>query len=142
VRAHAPEADVIMMAAAVADYRPASVADTKLKKDQLGDTLTMTLVKNPDILAGIAAGRRVGQQIIGFAAEMEPDSTALLTLGRNKIARKGADYLVINRVGWNDVFGKADNSVVMIDGAGDIVMEASGSKLSVANRILDATVRP
>lgn len=142
VRAHAPEADVIIMAAAVADYRPDSVADTKLKKDQLGDTLTMTLVKNPDILAGIAAGRRVGQQIIGFAAEMEPDSTALLTLGRNKIARKGADYLVINRVGWNDVFGKTDNSVVMIDRAGDIVMEASGSKLSVANRILDATVRP
>ncbi len=142
VRAHAPEADVIIMAAAVADYRPASVADTKLKKDQLGDTLTMTLVKNPDILAGIAAGKRVGQQIIGFAAEMEPDSTALLTLGRDKIARKGADYLVINRVGWNDVFGKADNSVVMIDRAGDIVMEASGSKLSVANRILDATVRP
>jgi len=142
VRAHAPEADVIIMAAAVADYRPASVADTKLKKDQLGDTLTMTLVKNPDILAGIAAGKRVGQQIIGFAAEMEPDSSALLTLGRDKIARKGADYLVINRVGWNDVFGKADNSVVMIDRAGDIVMEASGSKLSVANRILDATVRP
>lgn len=142
VRAHAPEADVIIMAAAVADYRPASVADTKLKKDQLGDTLTMTLVKNPDILAGIAAGKRVGQQVIGFAAEMEPDPTALLTLGRDKIARKGADYLVINRVGWNEVFGKIDNSVVMIDRAGDIVMEASGSKLSVANRILDVTVHP
>jgi phosphopantothenoylcysteine decarboxylase/phosphopantothenate--cysteine ligase len=133
----APEADVVIMAAAVADYRPESVAQNKIKKDTQGDTLQLTLVKNPDILAGLGAARVPGQVIIGFAAETEQQREALLELGRAKIARKGADYLVLNRVGWTEGFATDGNAVVVLNRAGDIVSEASGSKASVAERILD-----
>jgi len=65
----AETADIVIMAAAVADYRPETVADAKIKKDVQGDVLDLRLVKNPDILAGLAANRRAGQVIVGFAAE-------------------------------------------------------------------------
>ena len=135
--AAAPNADVVIMAAAVADYRPESVAEAKIKKDQQGDTLQLTLVRNPDILAGLSSNKRADQVVIGFAAETEPDDAKLLELGRAKIARKGCDYLVINRVGWTEGFAADGNSVVMLDRHGDIVMEASGSKSSVADHLLD-----
>ena len=133
----AANADVIIMAAAVADFRPEIVAQSKIKKEQQGDTLDLRLVKNPDILRGLAEARRPGQVIIGFAAETEPDDGALLALGRAKIARKGCDYLVINRVGWSEGFATERNTIVVIDKAGDTVVEADGTKLSVADRILD-----
>jgi phosphopantothenoylcysteine decarboxylase/phosphopantothenate--cysteine ligase len=133
----APDADVIIMAAAVADYRPETVSEGKIKKDLTGDTLQLTLVKNPDLLAGLGASRPQGQVIIGFAAETEADGDRLLDLGRAKIARKLCDYLVINRVGWTEGFGTDVNSVIIIDSTGDRVAEASGSKESVADRILD-----
>ncbi len=137
VAAHAEHADTVIMAAAVADYRPETVAESKIKKDQQGDRLTLTLVKNPDILASLASERRAGQVIVGFAAETAPGSEELLALGRAKIARKGCDYLVLNRVGWTEGFAQEQNSVVILDRAGDIVIEASGTKSSVADRILD-----
>lgn len=133
----AARADVVIMAAAVADYRPETVAQSKIKKEKQGDVLDLRLVKNPDILQGLAANRLPGQVIIGFAAETEPDDDALLALGRAKIARKGCDYLVINRVGWSEGFATESNTVVVIDRAGATVVEASGAKLSVAHRILD-----
>ncbi|MCU1414165.1 MAG: coaBC [Microbacteriaceae bacterium] len=133
----AEDADLVIMAAAVADYRPESVAPGKIKKEQQGDSLTLTLVKNPDILAGLAETRRAGQVIVGFAAETETDPDALLALGRAKVTRKGSDYLVLNTVGWTEVFGRPDTRVVMVDRAGAIVIEAAGSKASVADQILD-----
>jgi phosphopantothenoylcysteine decarboxylase/phosphopantothenate--cysteine ligase len=133
----AADADIVIMAAAVADYRPESVAPAKIKKEQQGERLIIELVKNPDILAGLAHSQRSGQIVVGFAAETESDPEQLLALGRAKIARKGCDFLVLNTVGWNEVFAADDNSVVMLDRAGDIVMEATGSKASVAGRILD-----
>ena len=136
----AREADVVIMAAAVADYRPEAVAESKIAKEIAGDRLTLELVKNPDILAGLAETRRPGQLIVGFAAETERDSNALLALGRAKISRKGSDLLVLNRVGWTEGFGTDENTVVVVDRLGDIVMEASGSKRSVADRILDVVV--
>jgi phosphopantothenoylcysteine decarboxylase/phosphopantothenate--cysteine ligase len=136
----AREVDVVIMAAAVADYRPVFVADSKIRKEIAGDRLTLELVKNPDILAGLAEMRLPGQLIVGFAAETEPDADALLALGRAKIARKGSDLLVLNRVGWTEGFGTDGNTVIVVDGLGDIVMEASGSKQTVADRILDAVV--
>ncbi|PPG60113.1 MULTISPECIES: bifunctional phosphopantothenoylcysteine decarboxylase/phosphopantothenate--cysteine ligase CoaBC [unclassified Rathayibacter] len=139
--AAAPGADVVIMAAAVADYRPASVADAKIKKEQQGDRLVLELVKNPDVLAEISASRREGQIVVGFAAETEPDRDAMLALGRAKIARKGCDLLVLNRVGWAEGFQSDSNAVVVLDRAGDIVGEASGSKAEVADRVLDAVVR-
>ena len=134
----AAHVDVVIMAAAVADYRPAVIAESKIKKELVGDRLTLELVKNPDILAELAEARRPDQVIVGFAAETEQDADALLALGRTKISRKRCDLLVLNSVGWTEVFGSDDNSVVVLDRLGDIVMEASGSKQSVADSTLDA----
>ena len=136
-RAAAGSADVVVMAAAVADYRPDEVVDGKIKKEDRGDELTLRLVKTPDILAGLTAERRDGQLIVGFAAETEPDRDKLLDLGRAKAARKGVDYLVVNRVGWAEGFGTERNEVVILSGAGDIISEAEGSKAVVADRLLD-----
>ncbi|WP_104082603.1 bifunctional phosphopantothenoylcysteine decarboxylase/phosphopantothenate--cysteine ligase CoaBC [Cryobacterium sp. Y11] len=137
----ASAADVIIMAAAVADYRPTAVQHGKIKKEEAGDTLTLELVKNPDILAGLSATSRPGQVIIGFAAETEADADRLLNLGREKISRKGCDFLVVNRVGYVDGetvgFGTERNTVTVLDRHGVIVNEAAGSKMSVANCILD-----
>ena len=137
----ADSAEVVIMAAAVADYRPKTVQLGKIKKADAGDTLTLELVKNPDILAGLAASRKPGQLIIGFAAETEADADRLLALGRDKISRKGCDYLVVNRVGHTsgatEGFGTERNTVTVLDRHGAIVNEASGSKMSVANCILD-----
>ena len=137
----ADSAEVVIMAAAVADYRPKTVQLGKIKKADAGDTLTLELVKNPDILAGLAASRKPGQLIIGFAAETETDADRLLALGRDKISRKGCDYLVVNRVGHTsgatEGFGTERNTVTVLDRHGVIVNEASGSKMSVANCILD-----
>ena len=138
----AQTADVIIMAAAVADYRPEKIAESKIKKDEHGDRLTLELVRNPDILASLGENRRPGQVIVGFAAETEADRDRLLELGRAKVARKGSDFLVVNRVGWNEGFATEGNTVIVLDRRGDIVIEASGSKASVAGRILDVLVRP
>ena len=138
----AANADVVIMAAAVADYRPESIADVKLKKEALGGEVTLRLVENPDILRSLAAGelspeRPEGQIVVGFAAETESDPDRLLEIAAAKAQRKGADFLVVNRVGWNEGFTTAHNDVVILDGAGSIVGEAAGDKVSVAHRILD-----
>jgi phosphopantothenoylcysteine decarboxylase/phosphopantothenate--cysteine ligase len=134
----AVDADVVIMAAAVADYRPVSVADAKLKKDDLGDSMTVELVRNPDVLASLAANRPGPDQVVvGFAAETESDAQRLLALGREKIARKGADFLVLNEVGFARGFGPGDTAVTVIDRFGAVVSEASGTKASVAAAILD-----
>lgn len=136
----ARSADIVVMTAAVADYRPSVARDTKIKKSEAGDTLSIELVANPDILAGLSATRRDGQVVVGFAAETELDPSTLIELGRSKLAAKGSDFLVLNQVGWDKGFATESNEVVVLRKGGDIVMEASGSKLSVADRILDVVV--
>ena len=140
VKSAALDADVVIMAAAVADYRPETVADEKIKKEKQGDTLQLTLVKNPDILHGLAHNRPAGQLVIGFAAETEQDREKLLSIGAAKAARKGVDYLVVNRVGWTEGFATEGNAVIVLSGAGDIVSESAGSKAVVADAILDLLV--
>lgn len=135
--AAARDADVVIMAAAVSDYRPETVAESKIKKESQGDILQLTLVKNPDIVRGLVESRPAGQIVIGFAAETEPDSDRLLDIGRAKAARKGVDFLVVNRVGWTEGFATESNAVVIMTGAGVIVSESSGSKAAVADSILD-----
>jgi len=137
VNARLSESDVVVMAAAIADYRPLTISESKIKKGAVGGTLELSLVRNPDILTGISAIARSDQVIIGFAAETEADETALVALGREKLERKGCDYLVLNRVGWNEGFGTDTNRIVVLDRAGAIVVEASGSKLAIADHILD-----
>jgi len=138
---NAATADIVIMAAAVADYRPALVQPDKIKKDVAGDALTLELVRNPDVLAALARERQPGQTVVGFAAETEPDGALRRELGRTKIQRKGCDLLVLNRVGWEQGFATERNDVEVLDVAGDIVMEASGTKLSVAHRILDSILQ-
>ncbi|MEX1079169.1 MAG: bifunctional phosphopantothenoylcysteine decarboxylase/phosphopantothenate--cysteine ligase CoaBC [Homoserinimonas sp.] len=133
----AADSDVVIMAAAVSDYRPEAIAEGKIKKETAGERMSISLVKNPDILAGLSAARTPGQTIIGFAAETESDPARLLELGREKIARKGCDYLVLNTVGWSQGFATEGNSITIVDAAGVIVSEATGSKSSVADRVLD-----
>ena len=133
-------ADVVVMAAAVADYRPASVSPGKIKKDQSDAGLTLELVRNPDILAELGHAPHDGTVLIGFAAETEADDERLLALGRAKLAAKGADLLVVNRVGWNKGFAADENSIVVIAAGGAVVTRAHGSKLSVAHAILDVVV--
>ncbi|RWZ59328.1 bifunctional phosphopantothenoylcysteine decarboxylase/phosphopantothenate--cysteine ligase CoaBC [Labedella populi] len=140
MRAEAATADVVVMAAAVADYRPATVSESKIKKDDSGDALSLTLERTPDILAGLAAERPRGQVVVGFAAETAPDREALLELGRTKMARKGADLLALNVVGWRTGFGADDNAVIVIDRAGVPVAEVDGSKDAVAHALLDAVL--
>lgn len=137
VTAASRSADIVVMTAAVADFRPVRARDAKIKKSEVGETLTLELVANPDILAGLAQGKRDGQVLVGFAAETEPDPSALIALGRGKLAAKGCDFLVLNQVGWTQGFATESNEVVVLRKGGDIVMEASGTKLSVADRILD-----
>ncbi|PYY50393.1 phosphopantothenate--cysteine ligase family flavoprotein [Curtobacterium sp. MCBD17_023] len=137
VHAAAPAADVVVMTAAVADYRPAEVLESKLKKEQQGDRMTLELVKNPDVLAELVAARRVGQVIVGFAAETEPDREARIELGRAKIARKPADLLVVNHVGWSHGFEREENAIEVLVPGGEVVRETSGSKADVATAVLD-----
>ncbi|WP_123942345.1 MULTISPECIES: bifunctional phosphopantothenoylcysteine decarboxylase/phosphopantothenate--cysteine ligase CoaBC [unclassified Frondihabitans] len=140
VESIAEVSDLIVMAAAVADYRPATVSESKIKKDDHGDDLTLQLVRNPDVLAGLAANRRPGQLIVGFAAETAPDRESLLELGRTKAARKKADLLVVNAVGWAAGFGTDDNAILMLTPDGSIKAEASGSKREVADALIDQVV--
>ena len=133
----AHSSDVVIMAAAVADYRPEDVSETKIKKDSQGERLSLELVRNPDILSGLVEQRHAGQILIGFAAETERDPGKLLEVARAKLARKGCDFLVLNRVGPHEGFATDDNTVTVLEKAGDIVMETSGPKSSVADRILD-----
>lgn len=134
----AEDADVLVMAAAVADYRPATVADAKVKKD--GGSLRLDLVENPDILAGLVAAARPGQVVVGFAAETGDASGSVLDHGRAKARRKGADLLAVNAVGVGTGFGDVPNAVVILDADGDVVAEARGSKADVARGLVDAVV--
>ncbi|WP_353814405.1 bifunctional phosphopantothenoylcysteine decarboxylase/phosphopantothenate--cysteine ligase CoaBC [Agromyces sp. SYSU T00266] len=137
VTAAAAGADVVVMAAAVADFRPADVSDAKIKKVDGQERMSIELVRNPDILAGLGAAPHDGTVLVGFAAETEPDPTRLLELGRAKRRAKGADLLVVNRVGWHHGFAADENAVSIIAADDRVAAEASGTKMSVAHAILD-----
>lgn len=130
------DADVIVMAAAVADYRPAAVAGHKLKKAPDGG-LTLRLEQTPDILAGLVARRRPGQVIVGFAAETGDDAASARQHAEAKARRKGADLLVFNEVSETRGFGDVPNEVVMLDAAGTEAGRAAGTKAEVARRVVE-----
>jgi len=138
VRGAAATADVVVMAAAVADYRPESPAEHKLKKAADGAPRTITLIENPDILAELAAERlRPGQVVVGFAAETGDAAGSVLDHGRAKALRKGADLLVVNDVGDGRAFGSTENSVTILDVSGGVLREAAGTKDVVSALIWD-----
>lgn len=131
------DADVIVMSAAVADFRPAFVADSKIKKVDGVDPAAIVLVRNDDILADLVSRRRPGQVIVGFAAETAEAEADLLALGRAKLARKGCDLLVLNDVSGGKVFGSSESTVIVLDAAGADVARATGAKAVVADTVLD-----
>src|SRR4051812_46797502 len=127
--------DVLLMAAAVADYRPAAPHAGKLKKDATGAELTLELTRTEDVLSGLAARRRPGQLIVGFAAE---HGAAALEYGREKLARKRLDAIVVNDIGGEGVgLESADNEVWVVT-PDEERHGAKASKSRVAAAVLDA----
>lgn len=135
-------AQVIIMCAAVADFRPKTYAGFKLKKStDSGETdksYTLELVENPDILAGLAAQRlNEGQVIVGFAAETGDEHTSALEYGRRKALKKGANLLAVNTVGATSGFGDVANEIHVLDSHGQQVGHSAGSKLQVARDLVE-----
>ena len=135
-------AQVIIMCAAVADFRPKTYAGFKLKKStDSGETdksYTLELVENPDILAGLASQRlNAGQVIVGFAAETGDEHTSALEYGRRKALKKGADLLAVNTVGATSGFGDVANEIHVLDSHGQQVGHSAGSKLHVARDLVE-----
>ena len=147
VRDAARDADAVIMAAAVADYRPVTVATTKLKKqappgeDPLSKpTMSIELTTNPDILAGLVSDPpRPGQIVVGFAAETGDENGDVLFHGRAKARRKGAHLLAVNAVGEELGFGDVPNAVVVLDAHGTEVARGQGSKMDVARLVISLT---
>ena len=137
-------AQVIVMCAAVADFRPKTYAGFKLKKSagnaESGgsESYTLELVENPDILAGLASQRlNKGQVIVGFAAETGDEHTSALEYGRRKALKKGADLLAVNTVGATSGFGDVANEIHVLDSHGQQVGHSAGSKLQVARDLVE-----
>ncbi|HEV2927738.1 MAG TPA: bifunctional phosphopantothenoylcysteine decarboxylase/phosphopantothenate--cysteine ligase CoaBC [Propionibacteriaceae bacterium] len=129
-------ADLIVMAAAPADFTPVEVSGTKIKKSNSGG-LTLELVQTTDVLAGLVAARTDPRQVlVGFAAETRPDSGSLLELGQAKLSRKGCDLLVLNEVGPGLVFGQQDSEITILGGP-EPVGPLTGSKDTLAHHIWD-----
>lgn len=138
MRQAAEQADVIIMAAAVADYRVAEMSQDKLTKED-GTPPTLTLVENEDIVAGLAERRRPGQTIVAFAAETATGDE-LIERGRRKRRRKGVDLLAVNEVGWDKGFETLDNRLTILDATDEIVAQSAGTKPQVADALLDAVL--
>jgi phosphopantothenoylcysteine decarboxylase/phosphopantothenate--cysteine ligase len=141
VRQHAVGADAVVMAAAVADYRPAAVAAHKMKKQDDGSAPTVELVRNPDILVELVEARPPGQVVVGFAAETGDEHGDVLAHGRAKLARKGCDLLVVNEVGAGKAFGTDTNAAVLLGSDGTEVTVPSGPKEALADVVWDVVTR-
>jgi phosphopantothenoylcysteine decarboxylase/phosphopantothenate--cysteine ligase len=128
----AGDADVVVMSAAVADFRPENAAATKLKKGSAGEPSAVPLVRNPDVLAELVTKRTPGQLVVGFAAETGDDEADVLTHARTKLARKGCDLLVVNDVSAGQVFGRSENAVVVLAADGSATDVPQDSKDAVA----------
>jgi phosphopantothenoylcysteine decarboxylase / phosphopantothenate---cysteine ligase len=133
----AADADVVVMAAAVADFRPAAYAEGKIKKKDGQEPEPIGLVRNPDILAEISAERATpGQIIVGFAAETDD----VFANGRRKLRSKGCDLLVVNEVGERRTFGAEENEAVVLDVEGGETPVPYGPKAALADTIWDLVV--
>ena len=144
VSKHAPDFDVLVMAAAVADFRPAQVAAAKIKKGPDGPP-TIELVRNDDVLAGAVRARAHGElpnmrAIVGFAAETGDADGDVLFHAREKLRRKGCDLLVVNAVGDGRAFEVDSNDGWLLASDGTESALQHGSKTLMASRIVDAIV--
>ncbi|GAA3490594.1 bifunctional phosphopantothenoylcysteine decarboxylase/phosphopantothenate--cysteine ligase CoaBC [Streptomyces cremeus] len=137
----AADADAVVMAAAVADFRPETYATGKIKKQDGQEPAPLALVRNPDILAEVAGGTtgarpRPGQVVVGFAAETDD----VLANGRKKLLRKGCDLLVVNEVGEHKTFGSEENEAVVLAADGAQTPVPYGPKEALADVVWDLVV--
>ena len=141
-------ADVLIMSAAVADFRPAEFAEFKIKKSaDSEDAPVIQLVRNPDILREVVVRRQQDREagesalgpklIVGFAAETGSAEKTPLELGREKLQRKGTDFLAVNTVGVNRGFGTDDNTITLLSTLNDEAPVFSGSKKELSVRLLE-----
>lgn len=141
-------ADVLIMSAAVADFRPAEFAEFKIKKSaDSEDAPVIQLVRNPDILREVVVRRQQAREtgestlgpklIVGFAAETGSAEKTPLELGREKLQRKGTDFLAVNTVGVNRGFGTDDNTITLLSTLNDEAPVFSGSKKELSVRLLE-----
>ena len=144
-------ADVLIMSAAVADFRPAEFAEYKIKKSaDSEDAPVIQLVRNPDILREVVVRRQQAREagestlgpklIVGFAAETGSAEKTPLELGREKLQRKGTDFLAVNTVGVNRGFGTDDNTITLLSTLNDEAPVFSGSKKELSVRLLEHVV--
>jgi phosphopantothenoylcysteine decarboxylase/phosphopantothenate--cysteine ligase len=137
VLAAAADADVVVMTAAVADFRPAGRSDSKIKKTADGGVPELQLVRTADVLAELATDRpRAGQVVVGFAAETDH----VLENGRAKLARKRCDLLVVNAVGEGAGFEVDHNAAVILGADGSETSVPMGSKDALADAVWDAVL--
>ncbi len=132
----AADADVVVMAAAPADFRPAAVADQKIKKSDEGTAPSIVLVTNPDIAAELGATKRPGQLLVAFAAETHD----ALENARGKMVRKRADLIVVNEVGVDRVFGADTNTVTILGADASTTELGELPKDDVADAIWDQVI--
>ena len=132
----APGADVVVMAAAVADFRPATTSASKMKKSA-ADPAPLALTRNRDVLTEVSKRRRPGQVVVGFAAETDD----VLANGRAKLVSKGADLLVVNQVGDGVGFETADNAATVLAADGTTTEFARGPKAALADVVWDLVAR-
>jgi len=132
VLAAAPDADAVVMAAAVADFRPAQRRRAKIKKTD-ADPPPLELVRNPDVLTALGESRRPGQVLVGFAAETDD----VLAHGREKLARKRCDLLVVNAVGEGLGFEVANNAATILGADGTVTEVPFGPKAALADAVWD-----
>ena len=133
------EVDAVVMAAAVADFRVEAAAQTKLKRSELGEEISLKLVANPDILAGLVSrieSEKLQIVSVGFAAETASSANDLQRLAEHKLESKGCDILVANNVSNGAVFGSDENSVLVLTKHGSVTSR-EGSKRTIAAHILD-----
>jgi phosphopantothenoylcysteine decarboxylase/phosphopantothenate--cysteine ligase len=131
--------DILLMAAAVADFRPASPAGHKLKKTDSSEPPRLELEPTDDVLAGLSAHRHPGQTLVGFAAEHGPGA---IEYGRGKLHRKGLDAVVVNDVSDSRIgFDAADNEVTILSRDGQVTQVQRAGKDEVARQILDEVRR-
>ena len=146
VREASAEADVVIMAAAVADFRPATLTQHKIKKSPGSSPAPIELVENPDILAELVTDRpNPDLLVVGFAAETGDESGSVLEHGRAKARRKGADLLAVNDVSGGKGFGQPHNTITILDAqgreTGGSVAETGGSVSGTKHDVATALLR-
>lgn len=146
VHTAARSADAVVMAAAPADFRPVTRAEHKIKKRDAARAATVELTTNPDILAELGSscdprGSNRRRVLVGFAAETGDDKATALEHGREKLARKGCDLLVVNDVSGGAVFGADDNEAVILRRDGAEVRVGPGPKAALAQVIWDCVLQ-